>query len=133
MSSRGVLHHLELWVDDLETAEASLGWLFVALGYELSRTWPDGRSWQRGETYIVVESGPDVKREPHDRRRPGLNHLAFSVGTEREVDELVVAAEQRGWSLMFGDRHPYAGGPNHYAAYLENADGFEVELVAHTS
>jgi len=31
---------------------------------------------------------------------------------------------------MFTDRHPYAGGEGHYAAYLENADGFEVELVA---
>ena len=31
---------------------------------------------------------------------------------------------------MFRDRHPYAGGPDHYAAYLENSDGFEVELVA---
>lgn len=31
---------------------------------------------------------------------------------------------------MFADNHPHAGGPGHYAAYLENADGFEVELVA---
>ncbi|EQD64343.1 Glyoxalase, partial [mine drainage metagenome] len=33
---------------------------------------------------------------------------------------------------LFEDRHPHAGGPNHYAAYLENDDGFEVELVART-
>jgi hypothetical protein len=31
---------------------------------------------------------------------------------------------------LFPERHPYAGGPDHYAAYLEDADGFEVELVA---
>jgi hypothetical protein len=31
---------------------------------------------------------------------------------------------------MFADRHPHAGGEGHYAAYLENADGFEAELVA---
>jgi hypothetical protein len=31
---------------------------------------------------------------------------------------------------MFAHRHPHAGGPGHYAAYLENEDGFEVELVA---
>ena len=35
-----------------------------------------------------------------------------------------------GWSLLFADRHPGAGGPAHYAAYLEDAQGFEVELVA---
>jgi hypothetical protein len=130
MSSRGAIHHLELWVSDLDRAETSMGWLFAALGYELDRTWPAGRSWRRGDTYIVVESGPDVDGRQHHRRQPGLNHVAFFAGTERAVDDLVVAAQQHGWSLMFGDRHPHAGGPDHYAAYLENEDGFEVELVA---
>ena len=31
---------------------------------------------------------------------------------------------------MFADRHPFAGGPDHDAAYLEDEQGFEVELVA---
>lgn len=35
----------------------------------------------------------------------------------------------RSWRLLFPDRHPYAGGEGHCAAYLENGDGFEVELV----
>ncbi|MFD2027688.1 hypothetical protein [Promicromonospora aerolata] len=33
-------------------------------------------------------------------------------------------------ALLFPDRHPHAGGPDHYAAYLENEDGYEVEVVA---
>jgi hypothetical protein len=36
------------------------------------------------------------------------------------------------WMLLFADRHPHAGGPQLYAAYLENSAGFEVELVATT-
>jgi hypothetical protein len=32
--------------------------------------------------------------------------------------------------MMFADRYPHAGGSEHYAAYLEDAAGFEVELVA---
>jgi hypothetical protein len=31
---------------------------------------------------------------------------------------------------MFADRHPHAGGAQHYAAFLQNSDGYEVELVA---
>jgi chitinase len=31
---------------------------------------------------------------------------------------------------MFADQYPYAGGNGHYAAYLENTDGYEAELVA---
>ncbi len=31
---------------------------------------------------------------------------------------------------MFADEHPHAGGPDCYAACLEDAAGFEIELVA---
>jgi hypothetical protein len=31
---------------------------------------------------------------------------------------------------LFGEAYPHAGGPEHYAAYLANSDGYEVELVA---
>lgn len=40
------------------------------------------------------------------------------------------AAAGHGWTVLFTDRHPHAGGPDHYASYMENGDGFEVELVA---
>ena len=64
------------------------------------------------------------------RHRPGLNHLAFHAGGRDRVDAVAATGPQKGWTLLFGDRHPYAGGPEHYAAYLANSDGFEVELVA---
>ncbi len=130
MTGRGTLHHVELWVADLAAAEASLGWLLQELGWVPERSWPQGRSWRLRETYVVLESGPDVAEGAHERRRPGLNHLAFSVPTGAEVDALVAAAGRRGWSLLFADRHPHAGGARHYAAYLEDAGGFEVEVVA---
>ena len=133
MDSRGAIHHLELWVSDIEAADASLGWLLHALGYELADTWPVGRSWRLGDAYIVLESGPDVLAGVHERRRPGLNHLAFHAGSEREVDELTAEAIRHGWKLLFADRHPHAGGPAQYAAYLEDDGGFEVELVAFSS
>ena len=48
------------------------------------------------------------------------------------VDRMVGEALLHGWRLLFADRHPYAGGEQHYAAYLEDRDGYEVELVAPT-
>ena len=126
----GVLHHVELWVPDLDRAVAEWGWLLTALGYREHQNWPAGRSWRHGATYLVVERSPDNLGEEHERRRPGLNHLAFHAGTRAAVDALVAAAPANGWRLMFADRHPWAGGSEHYAGYLENSDGFEVELVA---
>lgn len=133
MGSRGALHHLDIWVSDIEVADTSLGWLLGALGYQLVDTWTVGRSWRLGEAYIVLESGPDVLRGTYQRRRPGLNHVAFHAGSERDVDELTAEAIGHGWKLLFADLHPHAGGPAHDAAYLEDGGGFEVELVAVSS
>ncbi|WP_228011078.1 VOC family protein [Nonomuraea phyllanthi] len=126
----GMLHHVELWVPDLPRAVASWQWLLESLGYTPFQEWSDGRSWRSGATYVVLEQSPALSADRHERRRPGLNHLAFHGGSRAEVDALVERAPAHGWTLMFPDRHPYAGGERHYAAYLEDRDGFEVELVA---
>jgi catechol-2,3-dioxygenase len=128
--SLGAIHHVELWVPNLDSAIVSWGWLLTALGYRMFQDWPGGRSWLSGHAYIVVEQSPARTASRHDRCRPGLNHLAFHVPSRQQVDELTGEALLHGWRLMFSDLHPYAGGPQHYAAYLENIDGFEVELVA---
>jgi catechol 2,3-dioxygenase-like lactoylglutathione lyase family enzyme len=126
----GAIHHLELWVPDLDRAIVSWGWLLTALGYRMFQDWPGGRSWRSGHAYIVVEQSPARTASRYDRCRPGLNHLAFHVADRDLVDDLTAEALLHGWRLMFPDEHPFAGGPQHYAAYLENADGFEAELVA---
>jgi alkylated DNA nucleotide flippase Atl1/catechol 2,3-dioxygenase-like lactoylglutathione lyase family enzyme len=127
---RGGLHHVEVWVGDLVAARASWGWLLGELGWVFGDDWGHGVAWELGPVYLVVESGPDVAAGGHDRRRPGVNHLAFHAGTRDQVDAIVEAAEGHGWELLFADRHPHAGGPDHYAAYLQDGQGFEVELVA---
>jgi catechol 2,3-dioxygenase-like lactoylglutathione lyase family enzyme len=126
----GGLHHVELWVPDLTRARQEWGWLLGQLGYEPFQDWPDGCSWRLGETYIVVEQSPAMSAARHDRLRPGLNHLAFHAGTRDAVDGLAASGPGHGWVLLFPEAHPFAGGPEHYAAYLASTDGFEVELVA---
>ncbi len=129
-AAAGDLHHVELWVPDLARARAEWGWLLGQLGYEPFQDWDAGCSWRLGETYPVVEQSPALSASQHDRLRPGLNHLAFHAGPRDAVDTLAAAAPGHGWTLLFPDKHPYAGGPDHYAAYLASTDGFEVELVA---
>ena len=50
--------------------------------------------------------------------------------TREQVDALAAAAVGHGWHELFPDRYPHAGGPDHFAAYLVNSDGFEAELIA---
>nr|WP_245231935.1 VOC family protein [Streptomyces filamentosus] len=124
------MHHIELWVADLAAAERSWGWLLGRLGHVPYQHWAHGRSWRRGDAYVVLEQSPDLVAGDHDRRRPGLNHLAFHVADRAALDALTAEAPAYGWRLLFPDRHPYAGGDGHHAAYLEDPAGYEVELVA---
>ncbi|AVT38839.1 glyoxalase [Plantactinospora sp. BB1] len=126
----GGLHHVEIWVPDLDRAATSWGWLLGELGWTAYQSWPAGRSWRHGPTYLVLEESPALSSRRHDRLAPGLNHLAFHAGPPAAVDRLVALAPGYGWSLLFADRHPYAGGPQSYAGYLTDGSGYEVELCA---
>lgn len=134
---RGSLHHLELRVADLEATAPSWTWLLNELGYEQFQFWADGISWKHADTYIVLERSPHSVS--HDRRQAGLSHLAFHVTDKADVDRLWHDAVKHGWSRLYEDRHPWAGGApeaessGHYAAFLENAERFKVELVAGTT
>nr|WP_246607057.1 VOC family protein [Actinoplanes toevensis] len=125
-----MLHHVELWVPDLAGSSGPWGWLLGELGWTVFQDWPGGRSWKYGEVYLVLEQSPALSGDVHDRLAPGLNHVAFAVGGRDEVDRLTRLAQENGWSLLFADRHPHAGGPDSYAAYLEDNWGYEVELQA---
>lgn len=126
----GSLHHVEIWVPSFDRAAESYGWILEALGYSEFRSWKNALSWRLGPTYIVIEESPAMSGDEHDRLRPGINHLAFNAGSIDDLDRLVDEAPHHGWTLMFADQHPFAGGVEHHAAFLENEDGFEVELVA---
>lgn len=128
--SEGALHHVELWVPSLERAKAQWGWILGSLGYTTDQNWAHGTSWRRGATYIVAEESPALSSREHQRTAPGLNHLAFHAGTRQRVDTLMAESQLHGWQPLFAPKYPHAGGPDHYAAYLVNSDGFEIELVA---
>lgn len=59
-----------------------------------------------------------------------MNHLAFTVRSRARVDALGIDGREHGWKPLFTEKYPHAGGQEHYAAYLENSDGFDIELVA---
>lgn len=127
-SAVGALHHVEVRVADLKRATQQWQWLLTALGYHHFQRWDGGISWRRGPTYVVLEQA--AYDGEHDRRRPGLSHLAFHAGLPDDIDRLWRKAPAHGWAWLYADRHPYAGGPDHYAAFLENSERFKVELVA---
>lgn len=126
----GLLHHVELAVSDFEASVSFWGWLLSELEYEPYQDWAGGRSWKRGPTYIVLVEA-DRSDPPFDRRAPGLDHVAFHVDSRAHVDAITEQIRDRpDATLLYRDRHPYAGGADHYAAYVETPEGIKAEVVA---
>jgi catechol 2,3-dioxygenase-like lactoylglutathione lyase family enzyme len=126
-----VLHHLTLWVPDLERAAPSWTWLLAELGYDVDDQSTDRRLLFRdgdGFTLVLEQSADMVPGMLHSRLRPGLNHVAFTIESTEALDDLLTRADRFGWTQLPSDRHPIAGAAD--VAYLEDRDGFEVELVA---
>ncbi|GGE44651.1 hypothetical protein GCM10011391_24350 [Pullulanibacillus camelliae] len=132
--TKGLIHHIELYVSDLQRSKTFWGWFLTWLGYEVYQQWPKGISWKLGECYIVfVQVEERFLDIPYHRCRAGLNHLAFHVETQEQVDQLTEELKKRGVRPLYEEKHPYAGGPNHYAVYFEDPDRIKVEAVAATS
>ncbi len=124
---RRAVHHLDLWVSDVAVAADEWGWLLGELAWEIDLP---GSSWRACDgTYVFLERSPDQVDAPLDRHRPGLNHLALSIGSRSRLDRLRAESSAHGWHELFADRYPHAGGDQHVALYLESSEGFEVEVV----
>ena len=116
-SGGAFVHHVELWMDDLATAERQWGPVLVALGCELYQNWEHGHSWrQRGGSYVVIEQSPALRPGGHDRLRAGLNHLAVR-GSREAVLKAALAAD---WALRVDTGS---------AVHLTDSQGFELEVV----
>jgi catechol 2,3-dioxygenase-like lactoylglutathione lyase family enzyme len=127
----GLLHHVELYVTDLQKSTAFWDWFLTELGYIRFQEWERGVSWKRRDTYIVlVQTEPDYRDVPYHRKRTGLNHLAFHARSRRQVDDLAREIRHRGMTILYENSFPNSGGPNHYALYFEDPDRIKIELVA---
>jgi len=130
-AARGLLSHIEINVADLQKSADFWGWLLGKLGYAPFQQWEKGRSWKLGETYFVIVQVEDAfKLQAYHRKRTGLNHLAFHAADRAEVDALTAELKARNVTILYADRHPYAGGKNSYAVFFEDPDRIKVELVA---
>jgi catechol 2,3-dioxygenase-like lactoylglutathione lyase family enzyme len=125
-----VLHHLTLWVPDIDRAASSWTWLLGRLGFVRDPAFERVMLFRHeiGYSFVLEQSADMVPGMLYSRFRPGLNHVAFSVDSGDALAALVAESTDYGWAVMSGDRHGIAGGAE--VVYLEDRDGFEVELVA---
>jgi catechol 2,3-dioxygenase-like lactoylglutathione lyase family enzyme len=125
-----MIHHVEINVSNLQRTTDFWGWLLGEFGYVVFQQWEHGISWRFGETYFVfVQTEQPYLDIVYHRKGTGLNHLAFRARSRDQVDEISVQLATRGYPILYGDRHPYAGGEGHYAVFFEDPDRIKVEVA----
>lgn len=125
-----MLHHVEIYVSDLERSVGFWTPFLEQLGYESDR-WSGGMNYTQGETYLCFLQAPvEHLTAGYHRKRVGLNHLAFHGRSRQHVDEVAAWVKATGYTVLYEDKYPFASGPNYYAMYCEDPDRIKVEVVA---
>ena len=128
----GILHHIEIYVSDLEKSVSFWEWLLTEkFTYSVFQKWDVGISFKLRDTYIVfVQTEKKYSGNSYNRKNTGLNHLAFHCSSGKFVDTLTRELKEKNINILYKDRHPYAGGDNYYAVFFEDPDRIKVEVVA---
>jgi lactoylglutathione lyase len=127
------VEHIALWTDDIERLAAFYSkYLGASVGPKYLNV-PKGFE----SRFLTFESGARLELMKTSTLRPqrvdpgaqrmGLTHLAFSLGTERRVDELTGLLRHAGFPIEDGPRRT---GDGYYESVVLDPDGNRVELTA---
>ena len=128
----GTIHHVEIYVSDLERTVTFWQWLLTEkFSYAVFQKWDSGISFILGDLYIVfVQTEIKYLDKSYNRKNTGLNHIAFHCSSREFVDTLTKELKEKNINILYTDRHPLAGGEEYYAVFFEDPDRIKVEVVA---
>ena len=129
------IHHIRLSVSDLDTTTRFYSPLLAALGFrELSPHLTEQGAIDRlrfekdGMIFLI---GRTMEAGRHERGKPGLHHLAFSVNSRAEVeriyDEVIKNLEHVNVEDPPIDCPEY--GEGYYATFFFDPDGIKLEVT----
>jgi catechol 2,3-dioxygenase-like lactoylglutathione lyase family enzyme len=127
-----MLHHISFAVADLERSASFYDAALPALGYV--RVWSDVRPGEENQAVGYGRRGCgdnfSIKLAPGTRQAPGPGfHLAFAAPSREAVDDFHRAALAAGGRDNGGPGLRLRYGPNYYAAFVLDPDGYRVEAV----
>lgn len=105
--------------------------LLTYLGFELML---DGNHFDAsdGHSFLCFSvTKPDYETPAFHRKHTGLNHIAFTVKSTKDVDDFVKEyLEPRGIPALYGGAKPYpAYADGYYAVYFEDPDRIKIEVA----
>lgn len=127
-----MLHHISIGVSNIERSARFYDEALAALGYV--RVWEDLRPGEEEQAVgYGVRGGGDklaIKLRNAENLLPGPGfHLAFSAPTRTAVQNFHVAALRNGGQDDGAPGLRPGYGPNYYAAFVIDPDGYRIEAV----
>jgi lactoylglutathione lyase len=127
------LDHVALWTDDIERLaafyrsyfEAEVGEKYV----NLSKGFESRFVAFKGGARLEIMRTTSIKLVAHapGTQRMGLTHLALSVGSVEQVNELTNRLREDGYAVIDGPRRT---GDGYYESVVLDPDGNRVEITA---
>ena len=125
-----VIEHVVMYVNDMEKARNFFESFLNGKsndGYHNERT--GFRSYFisfDGGARIEIINKPDMSDENKDLNRTGYTHLAFSVGSKEQVDELTEKIRNAGYEVVSG---PRMTGDGYYESCIVTFEDNQIELT----
>lgn len=124
------IEHIAMYVNDIEKTKEFFVKYFNATsneGYHNANT--DFRSY-----FLTFDDGarleimnrPHMKDEEKSLNRTGYIHIAFSLGSKKQVDELTERLKNDGFSVVSG---PRTTGDGYYESCIIGIEGNQIEIT----
>ncbi len=129
MKRFGAIHHIDITVRDPARALAFYDFALPRMGFRRIADAAEGPLWAGAHVEVGLQTARADSAAVHDRRSPGLHHLAFTAPTREAVDALYqeLLAGQVPIFDPPADYPQYA--PGYYAVFFADPDGIKLEYV----
>ncbi len=137
MKHRGLIHHLDLNVSDLERSRAFYDRVLRQIGYEpadySAPGEPPGYDWKAPATSGIRLSIGLYRAQNaaagHDRFAPGIHHLALRADSREQVDRLYRILLEMQVEILDPPKDYPKYEADYYAVFFLDPDGMKLEYV----
>ena len=124
------IEHIAMYVNDIEKTKEFFAKYFNATsneGYHNPNT--DFRSYFLSfddGARLEIMNRPQMKDEEKTLNRTGYIHIAFSLGSKKQVDDLTERLRNDGFSVVSG---PRTTGDGYYESCIIGIEGNQIEIT----